>query len=540
MVATVRRAPSVLELSFAAPRALGETPVTLADGPGYHTRVPNGRPVQETRVAADLVLELLAHGDPGSIADATSVLATLLDAQVGDPTAEHFGLWGWYLEEPPDQMAPADWNWADFIGARLAQVLATHADALPADLAARTLEALRRAALAIFRRNVGPDYSNIAVMGAVVCAAAGELLELPFLLDYARRRLEAVWQQCERTATVQEYRSPAYSIVLIGELERAHAIVHDGAFLLTAERLRRLVWLLLGRQYHPSTGQLIGPMSRAYSDRLSEDGARFISERVEATTGLGGAMPVPEDARRLFLQPHDGEERFPVAYLPRGPVVATTWTADGAALGSADVEFAWGQRRPLLGHWRTPDGVAVLRARMLLDGHDLSAAWCATTQSGPQALSAWWLSYDSGDTHPTLDRPEASVFTLSTLVLRVSVDGVGTRGEERDGVYWLECGGRGALVAPAVAGFAGQPAEWRLAVQDDMAAAELVLYDGARRELDFHEVLMAAAFGLRIQARSANRDAPLPARSPAPHRRSGWSWCGLNVTAPATSTPFIG
>ena len=99
-----------------------------------------------------------------------------------DPTSATYGIWSWHLEEPLAAMAPPDWNWADFIGARIAHALFEYQGKLPPDLLGRMSAALGHAAMAIFRRNTTPAYTNIAVMGAGVALAAGELLDEPLLL----------------------------------------------------------------------------------------------------------------------------------------------------------------------------------------------------------------------------------------------------------------------------------------------------------------------------------------------------------------------
>ena len=63
-------------------------------------------------------------------------------------------------------MSVPDWNWADFCGTQLLQVAIDHKDRLPADLQQQVKDSILYAGRAIKRRNVGPGYTNIAVMGA--------------------------------------------------------------------------------------------------------------------------------------------------------------------------------------------------------------------------------------------------------------------------------------------------------------------------------------------------------------------------------------
>ncbi|NYI03916.1 hypothetical protein [Allostreptomyces psammosilenae] len=531
-------------------------PWCRASGPGYHTRIPDGTPAHQTREAADYAIALLQDGGAERVARAHDVLTALVDLQVTDPRSEHHGIWGWFLEEPPERMAPADWNWADFIGVRLAQVLAAHGDALDAPLRARVRDALRHAARAIVRRDVGPAYTNIAVMGAVVTAAAGELLDERALLDYGRRRLGAVLALLRETDGFTEYNSPAYGRVVLEELERAALAVTDPSFTATARTLREHTWAALAERFHPGTGQLAGPVSRGYHDWLRPELADYLAARTGAAIAaregtatepsLVPPLPCPPAVARRFralpADPLELRSRFASsADTPAGgDTVGTSWFTEDACLGSVNEEFAWTQRQVLLGYWRTSRDPAVrLRARMLLNGHDLSAAWCRQVQHGPRVLSAWWLSYDSGDFHPELDRPAGSVFRVRELRLRVGLRGRGVTARPLGrGRFALCAGDRRAVVHTADAEFLGRTASWQAVVDGDEARIEVVLHAGPPRDVDFHHARLRAAFALELLAGGEpHRDAPLT-RAPDGGTDLRWHWDDLAVTVPDHPTPF--
>ena len=113
----------------------------------------------------------------------------VVELQDADSASETFGVWPWLLEEPIAEMTPPDLNWADFCGASLAHILIQHADMLSPETRQHTEDALRSAAAAIRKRDVGPGYTNIAVLGGGVCAAAGELFSDDEMLQYGRERL---------------------------------------------------------------------------------------------------------------------------------------------------------------------------------------------------------------------------------------------------------------------------------------------------------------------------------------------------------------
>jgi hypothetical protein len=64
------------------------------------------------------------------------------------------------MEEPPPQMQPADFNWADFNGAQLLMIEARHGSELPPAVRTRMLESIHHAAYSIRKRNVTMAYTR--------------------------------------------------------------------------------------------------------------------------------------------------------------------------------------------------------------------------------------------------------------------------------------------------------------------------------------------------------------------------------------------
>jgi hypothetical protein len=243
-------------------------PVSTWKGPGYHTRVPAGTKVHEVVVGFTYTLGLLEEGSPGSLTRALGILDRLLPLQDLDPTRATYGIWPWLLEEPLDQMSPPDWNWADFPGVRLAHMLGVFGDRLPPAHREAVQRALHAAARSIFRRNVGPGYTNICFKGAAVCGAAGELLDDPFLRDYALARLENFIAYVRANGGFTEYSSPTYTMVVLHEAERSLLVLRSPALRDAVAAVHRLCWDDIIAALHPPTGQFCGPISRTYSDRL--------------------------------------------------------------------------------------------------------------------------------------------------------------------------------------------------------------------------------------------------------------------------------
>ena len=233
---------------------------------GYHSRLNHQERVHPTRESAAYARALVEFGDPARYARALRCIRTVLALQDTDPYSPTYGIWPWYAEEPLSEMAPPDWNWADFVGTSLCHLHEALPPAFPeADaLRAELREALLCAAYSIFRRNVRPDYTNIALMGTVVTGYAGETFAQPLLLAYARSRIRTFRTLLEETGGVAEYNSPTYSWVAVEECERLLALVRDDAVRRDTEHVLRFLWTDLARHFHPATRQLAGPHSRAY------------------------------------------------------------------------------------------------------------------------------------------------------------------------------------------------------------------------------------------------------------------------------------
>jgi len=197
--------------------------------PGYHTTVASGTWVHPVLPSLDYALGLLQRNSPGDRQRAEKIIDRAIGLQDTDPASRTYGIWPWLLEEPLEKMSPPDWNWADFCGARLAVMLADHGQSLSEELKQAMRTSFRHAALAIKKRNVGPGYTNIAIMGGGVCAAAGEILGDSELLKYGRQRLQQVAVHAGHHGGFNEYNSPTYTMVALAECERTMHLVRDEA-----------------------------------------------------------------------------------------------------------------------------------------------------------------------------------------------------------------------------------------------------------------------------------------------------------------------
>lgn len=507
--------------------------------PGYHTKIPDGVVVHSTRSAAKYSLALLQSREAKWIARFPKVWETLLPLQETDPYQATFGIWPWFCEEPLPQMAPPDWNWADFIGAQLAQILRDHREQIPAELFGRLQEALRRAAWSIFRRNVQPGYTNIALMGAVVTAAAGELLGEPMLLDYARSRLTTFAEHTKHHGDFNEYNSPTYTIVAVEELDRMLYLVRDETLRRLAEELRHHAWSVVAEHFHAPTGSWAGPNSRTYGDHLNPVAKRFLAEYAGATfteaknetlqglleiegleADLFPRLPCPQSLRprfqETFRRPIEIRKRFIRAADDAFSIYGTTFLTDAFALGSVSRDIFWTQRRPLIAHWKTGgQRPAVLRLRMLHDGMDFASGAIFTAQKENRILATAGVTRNRGDFHPSLDRPAEPIFTFRQFVLRFELTAADASGDLGPTGGSLRAADHCAWITPGVCEIDGKALAWRRGAgvnaetETNAAWIECVIWSGEPRAFDLramHRIRLAAALELLAKGEAPTRE----------------------------------
>lgn len=480
--------------------------------PGYHSQLPRGTVVHPTRESLIYALALLERGGEENAARAAGIVEHVVALQDTNPTSETFGVWPWHAEEPLAEMAEPDLNWADFCGVLLAQMLVRHSDRLPSNLRTQMRTALGRAADAIRRRDIGPAYTNIAIVGGSACAAAGELLDDPALLQYGRRRLRRVVQHAAHHG-ISEYNSPNYTRVAIAECERALQIVRDSTTREAAESLRQTLWQVLSESFHPPTQQIAGPHSRASSDRLRPREIAFLSQRtgvpirphpaVAADDGpdvyaVLAPLPCPPEMATRFVAQPELQREIRRTFL-KGPsaaesLIGTTWMSRDACLGSVSRSSFWTQRRPLLAYWRTRrDPSAVFRLRFLHDGHDFASMGIKAEQSANRVSCLLYPLAERGDRHLTLDRPPDGVFLAADFRARFELRARGARTEKLSETrYALIAGDLRAVIHAPPGRFAGREVQWRLGDEGDRVFLDAICHSGDREAFDFDDPIDVA------------------------------------------------
>ena len=487
--------------------------------PGYHTTLKGGY-VHPTRDSLNYAVALLDSARPGSLERAEQILRRVISLQDQDPKSRTYGIWSWFAEEPLDKMSPPDWNWADFCGAQLLQVTVDHMERLPADLQRQVRESIIHAGRAIKRRNVGPGYTNIAVMGAYVTLVAGELFDDKELADYGKARLKRFYDHTFANGSFSEYNSPTYSVVAINELSRMLRHVKDAESRKLLGELNRFAWSHAARHFHAPTRQWAGPHSRCYATLLRDSTLAFIQR---ASHGRLNFMPEDEayespDAHRLGAECPDQflhyfselpKPRLEIEAFAKNPpeqhdIIGTTCLDPDYTLGSVNIGDLWNQRRPLLAYWKTDAGVVAMRLRCLHDDYDYSSASIFTVQDKSDVLGAVVFATDRGDTHISLDRIKNATIKAKDLRLRLQFEGPVENLKLPEYVRLnqpaqITSGPIAVNFQIAHAVFGDFPVSTETTRNDKTIGIDIILYCGPEKEINFAQIPEAAIiFALSI------------------------------------------
>ncbi len=525
--------------------------------PGYHTTLKEGY-VHPTRDSFNYAVALLDSGRPEDLERACAVLRRVIALQDQDINSRTYGIWSWFMEEPLDKMSPPDWNWADFCGTQLLQVLIDHIDRLPMDLQAQVKNAIIHACYSIRRRDVKPGYTNIAIMGTYVTLVAGDRLGMPDILDYGRMRLQRFMDYAHERGAFSEYNSPTYSVVAATEITRMLMHVTNLGDRKMVEQLNRLVWEHIARHFHVPTKQWAGPHCRAYRTFLRDSEYAFIQR---ATGGKAQFVSKDKlydslDAHRIrAVCPEDlchyltelPEARLEVEAFVRNSshvhdVIGTTYLHPDFCLGSVNIGDLWNQRRPVLGYWNSPSGRIALRIRCLHDDYDYSSASIFSVQDHGDILSAVTFATDRGDTHISLDRIKDATIKARDLRIRIEFEGdvadLKLPKQFKVGKpVGVESSNITAELSIPYAVFGDGAIETETGREESKAWLDVILYEGPERQINFAQIENAAiVIALSL---SPTSDTPSPQATPKAVLKSSMlttTWKNLSLTTPTKPT----
>lgn len=500
---------------------------------GYHTHVQNDM-AHVVYQSLEYAAALLHSGMTDYKDRALTVIDRILSMQDTNEYSWTYGIWPYYLEEPLDKMKSPDWNWADFNGKVLAYLLLKHREELPQESVGRIKVALHHAAASIIRRNIGPDYTNINLMGAYVTIKAGELLQNQEFFQYGRNRLKKELAFVTANGGFTEYNSPTYTILALEEIGRMLMHVEDRESLEIAGQLNDKAWECIANHFHQPTRQLSAPHSRCY-DNIS--GKRFLSflhlgtqmklnlmKEEELEYGLlwdDMVISCPEKYYDLF-QPLSGPRFIRETFykgedlisddeirvlIEKGtpPLESATYMNPNFSLGSFAEYDLWNQRRPLMAYWGTPEQCTYLRLRCLHDDQDYASAIICTSQQQNHLIGGVYFVKDHGDYHFILDPlKDGGKLKAGKLSLRFEIGGWVDQvqlpsqvevGEE----FTIQAFGVTVKIHPLLCEFDHRTVRIEIGQDASTRWVEFVLYEGEEQILDFARIKHAAfVFGFSI------------------------------------------
>lgn len=480
----------------------------------YHTALkPDRHPfAYELYVSTCYAFDLLQCGGEENAKRAADILEVVVARQDQNPSRSTYGIWPYFDEESLDEMERPDWNMADFHGKKLVLILKHHAALLPPPLIDKLRSAVYHACQAIVIRNVGPHYTNIAIMGALVTLLGGELLGQEGIRSYGERRLRTFRDYTKAIGTFSEYNSPCYTPIAIEELHGIYAESSTAGAVADAAELLGLAWHMIAKHYHPATGAWSGPHSRTYSTQLRPNERAFLQNALKQEVEPED-IRCPEKYRYLFAST---EERYFTEPTLKADETgyqnyATTYQNERLSLGSYTSGIMWNQRRNLLGYVDSGGGHALsIQLQFLKDGKDFCSAVFTGVQSRGQALFAFNLATDNGGWHQDLDTINGR-FRAADLRIRLLLGGNAANVElptAQTGTRFVTAIGETTLQVEAVLGRSDY-GELQLQTErsEDGLCLDYVVSTGEERDFDFHALEQA----VWVFALSLGEERPLPA-----------------------------
>lgn len=490
--------------------------------PGYHTTLTfDSSPlVHPTHPSLQYAVGLLNTGDHEYVERACKIIQRVLSLQDRDSERDTYGIWPWFYEEPLTQMAPPDWNWADFCGKELVLAALLHGHRLPEELQEQIRQGICCACDAIMIRDMGPHYTNISIMGAFVTLSAGELYGRQDYVDYALQRLEKLKDYTEGLRTFQEFNSPHYTVIAIVELSKIHKYATNPRAKEIVSELLEIGWRMVAEHYHPSTQQWAGPHSRSYSTLLTKKVKSFLqittdnrlsffskSELEYDAEWYGSGCQCPEAYWDLFMNVDTSVLEQPYYRNEDTGFVkwAKTTMTPRYTIGMFKDEIMWNQTRGLVAYFENNASTTYLQMRCLHEGYDYCSAVLSVTEEAGHLLLGVRFLTNGGDTHPGLDRIDGSI-EATDLRIRLEfggcLDGVSVTTKKANAE--VEIDGIPLHVDNVYAAFdmgldSEQQRGWEVNIKEESVGLDLVIYTGERRTIDFHKLNRAAfLFSLAI------------------------------------------
>jgi len=322
-----------------------------------------------TGVTLSYAYTLLMTKDPKDRAFAESIITHVLTKQCLNKSSATYGSFVPYFEDEWVTAVNPDPNYGQFLGLGLADIIDLdnqEGHLLTPPLRQQVDDAFKLTVDFTIRRDVSPDYTNIALTSAAVAAAGDKLFGIPGARDFALSKLYWILARTLPGTTFTEYMAPTYyGVDLAGLYELQHYAASPEVSAPT-ERLLTAFWKDIAASYNAATFQLGGPQARAYGDNMLEyvaslkyflffalDGKYPISDHeTDQTWGLSQLSwlaNIQIDPRPEMTETPAPWRRVGVASRP-GMTVSQYRKGD-FTLGSVSAQSVWQQQRNVVAYW---------------------------------------------------------------------------------------------------------------------------------------------------------------------------------------------
>lgn len=471
------------------------------DSWNYHTDAMNGT-LHEVRASFYYALYLLDCGLKEYEQRAFDVIEKTISLQDTNPQSPSCGVWPYYEEEPlATKKSPIDYNWADFNAVSLLDIYMGHKQRLPADLLKKVEQSLILAAKAVQKRNCGPGYTNIAIMGTYVTYVTSHLFKMPEMQIYATKRLEKFYAYTLEKGGFSEYNSPTYTIVAIDELQRMQRHIVEPRAKKMIDELYDRCWNMIARHYHQKSAQWVGPHSRSYSSLVSSSFYGILKEASNGRIDLGYDPEradvkikhhIPKNLLPYFLSPQYPRTETDVFEKEKPQIVGTAYLTENYALSSVTRSSLWNQRRPLMAYWGELNNAHYMQVRLLHDFYDFSTTSIFTRQEENKVLAAINFGTTGGDKHISIDHLKDGKFKAADLRLRFELGNckdvkVDLPRQDTD-AFTVEVEGCKMIIQMLEAKFGTWQGYWEKGGNNETCWIDYIIYSGEEKDFDLARI----------------------------------------------------
>lgn len=514
-------------------------------GWNYHTDATSGT-FHDVRTSFSYAVSLLDCGLKEYEQRAFDVIDATIALQDTDPASPSCGVWPYFREEPlATKKSPIDYNWADFNAVSLLDIYMGHRNRLPADLLEKMEKALTLAARSVQKRNCGPGYTNIAIMGTYVTYLSSHLFHMPEMQDYAAKRLKTFYDYTQEKGGFSEYNSPTYSIVAIDELNRMQRHIVEPEAKKMIDHLYAECWKGIARHYHQKSAQWAGPHSRSYRTLIDASFYGILKEASGGKIDLGyepvradvkTKHHIPDELLSYFLTPEYPRTEIDVFEKEEPQIIGTAYLTDNYAISSVSRSSLWNQRRPLTAYWGELKDAHSLQVRLLHDLYDFSTASVFTQQSVNRILFAINFGTNGGDKHISIDRLTDGRFSAEDLRIRFEFGNCKdldvTLPTKDNEAFTIMADGCKVNLRLLQACFGTLKGHWEKGSDGRDSYVDYVIYSGDRTDFDLTQIRQAAyAFALAFGSPSDDLSVEGAACS-LPDGTLKASWKELSVEIP--------